>query len=470
VFYVRYLTAELRRRKGRTLLTSLGLAVGVGMVATVIALSNGLDEAQSDVLTPLTGVGTDMSVTRPLALTAEEQQARQRENAPARIDMQEILSMKPGTRFSRDSLIASGYESFPEREGRAIAVVDGVQEVSPALTLTLFRASGTVPSPADLLGARATRMMPAGIDFDQQSISGVDPSAPDLGPVTPEQITAGRYFGSGAAAAKDAIISESYAKRRQLGLGDALAIRGTTFTVVGIAKPPLGGYASDIYVRLGVLQGLSGRQGRVNVLRARARSATEVASVARAIERSFPGSRVTTAQDLADRVSGSLEDAKSLSDTLGTALAAVALAAAVLVASLLTLSSVSKRTRELGTLKAIGWRRRLVIRQIAGESLAQGILGGLVGAAIGLGATALISAVAPTLEATVEQVEPGIMGAIGQGQVAAGSTTVTLTAPLEATPVVLAIALAVLGGLIAGTFGAARAARLRPAEALRSVE
>jgi putative ABC transport system permease protein len=150
VFYVRYLTAELRRRKGRTLLTSLGLAVGVGMVATVIALSNGLDEAQSDVLTPLTGVGTDMSVTRPLALTAEEQQARQRENAPARIDMQEILSMKPGTRFSRDSLIASGYESFPEREGRAIAVVDGVQEVSPALTLTLFRASTSGASPGSI--------------------------------------------------------------------------------------------------------------------------------------------------------------------------------------------------------------------------------------------------------------------------------------------------------------------------------
>jgi ABC-type antimicrobial peptide transport system permease subunit len=390
MFYVRYLTAELRRRKGRTLLTSLGLAVGVGMVATVIALSNGLDDAQSKVLTPLTGVGTDVSVTRPLALTADEQRARQRENAPAQLDMQQILRMKPGTRFSRDSLVASGYESFPERDARAVAPVDGVEEVSAALTLTLFRAWGTVPDAADLLGGRATGGV-AGIDFDQQSISGVDPSAPDLAPVTPVQITAGRYFGSGAAFARDAISSESYAKRKQLRLGNTLTIRGTKFTVVGIAKPPLGGYASDIYVRLGILQTLSGREGRVNVLRARARSATEVARVARAIEVSFPGSRATTAQDLADRVSGSLEDAKSLSDTLGTALAAVALAAAVLMACLLTLTSVSKRTRELGTLKAIGWRKRLVIRQIAGESLAQGILGGLAGAAIGLGASALIT-------------------------------------------------------------------------------
>jgi len=47
-------------------LTALGLAVGVGLVVTVTALSKGLDDAQSKVLKPLTGVGTDMSVTRPL--------------------------------------------------------------------------------------------------------------------------------------------------------------------------------------------------------------------------------------------------------------------------------------------------------------------------------------------------------------------------------------------------------------------
>jgi uncharacterized membrane protein YdfJ with MMPL/SSD domain len=54
VFYLRYLSAELRRRKGRTILTALGLAVGVGTVAIVVALSKGLDDAQSKVLAPLT--------------------------------------------------------------------------------------------------------------------------------------------------------------------------------------------------------------------------------------------------------------------------------------------------------------------------------------------------------------------------------------------------------------------------------
>ena len=67
MFYIRYLGAELRRRPGRTALTALGLAVGVGLVVMVGALSAGLDDAQDEVLEPLTGVGTDLSVSRPIS-------------------------------------------------------------------------------------------------------------------------------------------------------------------------------------------------------------------------------------------------------------------------------------------------------------------------------------------------------------------------------------------------------------------
>src|ERR687895_1825343 len=66
MFYLQYLLAEMRRRPGRTAVTALGLAVGVGLVVIVGALSKGLDDAQDDVLVPLTGLGTDLSVSRPL--------------------------------------------------------------------------------------------------------------------------------------------------------------------------------------------------------------------------------------------------------------------------------------------------------------------------------------------------------------------------------------------------------------------
>jgi hypothetical protein len=71
VFYLGYLASELRRRKGRTFLTALGLGVGVGLVVAVSALSDGLDKAQDEVLEPLTGVGTDLTVARPLDISGD---------------------------------------------------------------------------------------------------------------------------------------------------------------------------------------------------------------------------------------------------------------------------------------------------------------------------------------------------------------------------------------------------------------
>src|SRR3954452_15351362 len=108
VFYLRYAISELRRRRGRTVFTALGLAVGVGLVVAVTALSNGLDDAQSKVLRPLTGVGTDMSVSRPIKtsgagfqrLAPSEQDQLQKENGPPRFGLRNVG--KPGGKFTRD--------------------------------------------------------------------------------------------------------------------------------------------------------------------------------------------------------------------------------------------------------------------------------------------------------------------------------------------------------------------------------
>ena len=67
MFYFQYLIAELRRRKARSLLTAFGLAVGIAFVIATGALSSGVSDAQDEVLDPLRGVGTDLSVSRPLS-------------------------------------------------------------------------------------------------------------------------------------------------------------------------------------------------------------------------------------------------------------------------------------------------------------------------------------------------------------------------------------------------------------------
>ena len=122
MFSLRYIGAELRRRKGRTILTALGLGVGVAMVVAVAALSKGLDEAQSEVLEPLTGVGTDMSATRPITvsegggeegfaigpgaeLSAKEQRQLERENGGGRVGLTDLGD--PGERFTDQNFMST---------------------------------------------------------------------------------------------------------------------------------------------------------------------------------------------------------------------------------------------------------------------------------------------------------------------------------------------------------------------------
>jgi ABC-type antimicrobial peptide transport system permease subunit len=315
---------------------------------------------------------------------------------------------------------------------------------------------------------------PRSINFTTRTVTGVDVAHPDLAPITSAQITKGHDLRSDDGA-DAAVLSTNYARLNGLTVGAKVTLAGKTFHVVGLASSPLGGTASDVYIPLSTLQSLAGYKARVNTLHVRATSGSQVSSVQRQITSSFKGAQVTTAADLAKRVGGSLTSAKDIANTLGRALEIVGLLAAVLIAVLLTLSSVAKRTREIGTLRAIGWSRALVVRQVSLEVLAQSIIGGIAGALLGLAGIAVFNATNMRLQATISNpatsAPPFGFGRFFQG---AGTspvpTTVHVAAPAELNILLLAVLLAVLCGLIAGAIGGLRAAQLRPASALRSVE
>jgi putative ABC transport system permease protein len=490
--YLTYMLSELRRRKGRTLLTALGLALGIALVITVSGLSAGLDKAQASVLKPLTGVGTDMSVTRPFALTtsstsssnggppqlsADERAEIQKENGNQRIN---FANLKPGTKFSQTSFRGSQI-SFPASKVTSISKLSGVAAASGGLTLNMTTISGTVPAQSQQpqgggagpgQGGGGFFSGPRSADFSSVTVSGVDETNTALGALTPSQVTAGKYFTSGTA--RQAIVDVSYANTNNLKVGLNLTIGGKTYTVIGLAETPVGGSSSDVYIKLDQLQKLSDRVGRVNTVYVRATSASQVDAVASEIKSTLAGSSVSTAKTLAAQITGSLKDAKNLTSKLGLVLELVGLIAAVGIASLLTLSSVTKRIRELGTLKAIGWPQRLVVRQVTGESLLQGLLGGVLGIAIGLAATLAISAFSPTLKATFASAQSAF--GFGGGPFAQGDTGTAASEAVKLTPhvsialVAAAVGLAVLGGLVSGAVGGLRASRLRPADALRHID
>ncbi len=302
------------------------------------------------------------------------------------------------------------------------------------------------------------------------TVAGVNPAERTSGLITAGQVVSGSWFTSKPA--NEILVSTAYASTNKITAGQTLTINGTDFTVVGLVDPTLTGNVSDLYFDVGTLQTMSTNQARVNEVLVKVNKAENVDAVAAAIKAKLPGAQVLTAKSLANQVSGSLSTARSLATTLGTALAVIILLAAFLVAALLTTSSVSKRVREIGTLRAIGWRRGRVVRQIVGETMGIGLIGAVLGVLIGVVVVQAVNHFGPTLTATVSGLAVGASTA-GNLFHQASSTSATQAIHLEALitwpTVVLGVAFALLGGLVAGAFGGWRAARLAPASALRDL-
>jgi ABC-type antimicrobial peptide transport system permease subunit len=550
VFYLRYLRAELVRRKGRTIVTLLGLALGVGLVIAIASLSNGLESAQKATLDPLAGIGTDLTVTRAAPEGEGPFGGGGRDVVEANQAVITDLSKlgKPGEEFVHDFFLPGTQLTFQQSEARQIAALDDIDAVSSGLMLQAVHQEGKVPTivsrietggdridvarriepptqaelakiqaciekqgggtgggdleggggpdPRSVRGAflganggafakclpkrmqqfRATITTPretlqqvldppqTDIASESYTIAGVETNDLDTGLVTAVQVTEGRFMRG----SREALVSATYAARKSLEVGSALNLNGTKFEVVGLVDPPLGGQGADVYLPLAQLQKLSDQKGLVNVVLVRAKDSSSVGAAEESIESQYAQAEVTSSKQVADRISGSLVDAANLSRDLGLVLSIVGAAAAFILASLLALSSVGKRVRELGTLKALGWTQQKVVRQVAGESLAQGVLGGIAGVVLGLTVAALIDAFGPTLSATSTTGGGSIFGV--DEIVRTSSESVSLTAPTGPGILLLGFGLAVIGGLLAGAAAALRAARLRPADALRTVE
>jgi putative ABC transport system permease protein len=291
------------------------------------------------------------------------------------------------------------------------------------------------------------------------------------------------------------VLDSSYATSAALAVGGTIAIGGQDFEIVGLVASTSSDAttASDVYIPLDVAQILAGLDGQVSTVYVQATDASQVSTLATALQTAIPDATVSTQEDLASSVSGSLSTASGLVGNLGTWLSAIVLAAAFVLAILFTISGVGRRTREFGTLKAIGWSNGRIVRQVAGESLVQGLIGGAGGIALGIAGILVVNLVAPSLTASTGGFsfgggagpqftsgtgtdsgttggfagDPG--GPFGGDQSSGTTTDVVLNAPVALEVLLLAVGLAVLGGLLAGAIGGWRAARLRPAEALRSV-
>jgi ABC-type lipoprotein release transport system permease subunit len=474
--FLTYLRRELRRRMRQAIFIALGLALGIGLVITVTAASSGVSNSQGTVLASLYGVGTDVTVTQTPAAGS---------GGPARFGFGGSSGRRPsaGTSFSRSVLTSGGLGTLPSSDVRKVSGLKDVSAVAGALSLTDLKLSGTINAGGSGGGAAGGASgARSSIKSSSFSVTGVDLANGSLGPLSSGTIAAGHNFSSADSTADVAVVDASYAKAENLKTGSTFKVAGTKFTVIGIVRVAQGSTSADVYIPLARAQSLASMKNTVNTVYVSAASAADIGAVSSEISTALPKATVTTSSDLASEVTGSLSSASSLADNLGRWLAVAVLAAAFGLASLLTVAAVSRRVREFGTLKALGWRNRRILRQIMGEALAIGLIGGAAGVALGFGGAALVQALAPPLTATTATSTPagpgGAGGAGGPGtgggfahaaQSTAHTVSVHLTAPVTLSAVLLAVVLALAGGLIAGSFGGWRAVRLRPAAALARV-
>ncbi|MFF0459777.1 ABC transporter permease [Streptomyces mexicanus] len=486
-----YLRRELRRRRKAALVVASGLALGIALVIVVTSVSDGMGKAQDTVLQSLYGLGTDMTVTKAATPTSGESQ-RPRFQFDARGDGDDSTQ-------SSDRVRVQGFTTLPAATVTEVAGQKGVSAAAGGLSLSVvkvsgqftrgeFQQSGGSGQQGGRPGAMPTpqgRVEGGGANFDvnQYTVYGTDVTKPALGPLTSSKITSGRAFKTTETDAKVAVADSAYAKEKKLEVGGTVTIKNVKYQVIGIATADSGDAAANLYIPLRQAQTLSGNKDKVTTIYVKATDSQQIDSVKSAIAKNVSGTTVTTSADLARTVSGSLSTASGLATSVGKWLSIAVLVAAFLVAGLLTSSAVSRRVREFGTLKALGWTSGRVTRQVVGEAVVNGLVGGVLGIVLGLAGAYAVTAISPTLQAQLGGTGGGTGGGFGgggggfggggfggPGRQAAKSLEVALTAPVGLTTVVVAVALAVAGGLIAGAFGGWRASRLRPADALRRVE
>ncbi|HOB56762.1 MAG TPA: ABC transporter permease [Rhodoglobus sp.] len=491
-----YLFRELTNRRKQTAIIAIGMALAIALVIIVNGVSAGVSAAQAKVLESVYGVGTDITVSQQPTGPTEGGAA----GGPPSFDFGsgDGSTADGSTQLSQARLTTGpGSATFADT---ALATVQGVDNVSSAtatLSLTNINFSGEIPDfqagggglPTDGTAPPTGGADGAGgssFDIESITVTGIDVTGDAVGPLTAVSLTDGRSFDAGDVGTNVVVLDSSYATTAELGVGDTLGLGGEDFEVIGIvASTSSDASSTNTYIPLDTAQRLAGLDGQISTVYVQAASSTDISQIQSDIETVLPDAAVKTQADLASSVSGSLSTASSLVSSLGTWLSVIVLAAAFLISILFTIAGVTRRTREFGTLKAVGWSNGAVVRQVAGESLVQGAIGGVIGVAVGLLGILVINLIGPVLSGSATtSTFPGGGAAPGGGtggfpggggggpfgqQAAAATTDIVLQIPVTATIILVAVGLAILGGLLAGAIGGWRAARLRPAEALRSV-
>jgi putative ABC transport system permease protein len=305
-----------------------------------------------------------------------------------------------------------------------------------------------VKSVSPVVTATGTTLVAGSVSYSPSSLVGTTPSYADA---RDYEVASGQMFTQGDVSkhAHKVVIGPTVAENLFSGqdpIGQSIRIGGTSFQVIGVTTSKGSNGVQDqddvVLAPVTAIQDTVSGYTSLSSITVQATSAStldaaqaEVTSILEdrhdVSDPSNPGFQVTN--------QGSVRAASDQSTDVFTTLLGAVAAISLLVGGIgvmnIMLVSVTERTREIGIRKAIGAQRADILKQFLVEAMLVSVVGGLVGVALGI----------LTSRFTIAGVQP----------------------VLAMYSIALAFGAAVLCGLFFGTYPAARAARMRPVEALR---
>ncbi|HEX4014962.1 MAG TPA: ABC transporter permease [Candidatus Cybelea sp.] len=346
--------AALVRNKARSLLTMLGIVIGVAAVIVTVAIGVG---ARTSVQQSINSLGSNLIVVQPGSVTQS--------------------GAKTGF---------GGASTLTPDDGLAIVKLPGVAAVSPMVSVR-------------------TQVV-AGSNNWQTTIGGV---APSYTFIRSWPLAAGRFISEGdvGSAAKVAVLGQTVVGQLfpdgSSPLGQTVIVKGAPFTVVGtlaaLGQSGLGQDQDDTVLipYTSAMERLTGLT-TVNSLMVSAASATQIDGVQQSVTQLLEQRhRIVppATDDFQVRNLQSIAQAASQTGTVMELLLAGVAAVSLIVGGIgimnIMLVSVTERTREIGLRMSVGARGASILRQFLAESIVLSTIGGILGIVAGAAGTLAVA-------------------------------------------------------------------------------
>jgi len=306
-----------------------------------------------------------------------------------------------------------------------IKKISGVKD-----TAGILRATANVTS-VTTANSTSSSNFGSGMGF---SVSGIDSTKLSL--VGIDSVN-GTIFSNGSS--NEIILGKSLAQNLNKTVGDSINLFGTDFKITGTYET--GSFIQDMgaFISLSKLQNLTSNQNKVSTIVVKVNDNANVTQVSQTIQNTYPNDlSATTAADQANRINQSL-------GVINTASWAISLLAIIIggVGVINTMiMSVFERTREIGVLKAVGWKSSRILAMILGESIVMTRVAAVIGIILGVVGVEIILNLLSSTGSVIKPV-------------------------LSLDTLLRAFGVALLVGVIGGLYPAYRASKLAPTEALR---